>query len=417
MRILQINNIHFRRGGADIVYLNTGKLLENHGHEVFYFSQENEKNDNANSKDYFVKETNYFDKSFLAKICAIPRFFYSNESKEKLTKLINDLQPDIAHIHLYKGVLTPSILQVLKKSDVPIIITLHDYGLLCPHNLMLDGKMNICARCVNGSALNCITHKCNRNNLMLSTISSLEFIFHKAYFPFDKYFDKIIAVSKFGKSMHQNSKTVFVKIVQLYNFYPNLKLTEINSKKGDYVLYLGRLSEEKGVGTLFAAWLKENRNSKLKVVGTGELFEELNTIAIEANSIEMLGFKSGEELNTLIREASFIIVPSICFENNPLTIIEAYANGKPVIGSNIGGIPEIINDGNTGFLFEMGSVNDLSEKIKKAESINQQEYCRLSLNARKFADEHFSEKSHYSSLLSIYKEVIKSKKLENKLIK
>jgi glycosyltransferase involved in cell wall biosynthesis len=416
MKILQINNIRFRRGGADIVYLNTGKLLENHGHEVFYFSQENEKNDNSSSNEYFVKETNYFDKSFLSKINSIPRFFYSNESKSKLSKLINDIKPDLAHIHLYKGVLTPSVLQVLKNNDVPVIISLHDYGLLCPHNLMLDGKMNICTRCVNGSALNCITNKCNRNNLMLSTISSLEFIFHKTFFPFNKYFDKIIAVSKFGKSIHQKSRSLFDKIVHLYNFYPDLDKTEINSKKGDYILYFGRLSAEKGVETLFNAWLMKERKSQLKIVGSGELFEELNRKSKGSSTIEMLGFKSGDELNTLIKEASFIIVPSEWYENNPLTIIEAYANGKPVIGSNVGGISEIINDGDTGFLFDMGSVNDLSDKITKAESIDELEYYRLSTNARKFADEHFSEESHYNSLISIYEDLINYKNKVNRKI-
>jgi glycosyltransferase involved in cell wall biosynthesis len=417
MKVLQINNCHFRRGGADVVYLNTGKLLEKYGHEVFYFSLKNEKNENVNSNDYFVCEINYFDKSFLGKMYSIPRFFYSNESKRKLSELIKDLQPDIAHIHLYKGTLTPSILQALKNHKVPVVISIHDYGLLCPHNLMLDGKMNICTKCVNGSALNCIINKCNRNNLMLSTVSSLEFIFHKTFFPFDKYFDKIIAVSKFGQSIHQKLNFLIQKILHLYNFYPDLNQTEINSKKGNYILYFGRLSAEKGVETLFAAWLKEERKFNLKIVGTGELYEELNKKAIRSSNIEMLGFKSGDELNTLIKEASFIIVPSEWYENNPLTIIEAYANGKPVIGSNVGGIPEIIIDGDTGFLFEMGSVYDLSEKIKKAESVKDEEYYRLSMNARKFADEHFSEESHYSSLLSIYMEVIKSKKLGNKLIK
>ena len=412
MKILQINNIHYRRGGADIVYLNTGKLLENHGHDVLYFSQKNVKNETTNSNDYFIKETNYFDKSLINKIYSIPRFFYSDESKRQLSKLINELKPDIAHIHLYKGTLTPSILEVLKINNVPIIISLHDYGLLCPHNLMLDGKMNICTRCVNGSALNCITNKCNRNNLLLSTVSSLEYIFHKAFFPFDKYFDKIITVSKFGQQMHQKSKSLFDKILHLYNFYPDLNQTEINTKKGNYILYFGRLSAEKGVETLFNAWLMKERKAQLKIVGTGELYEELNKKSIGISSIEMLGFKSGDELNKLIKEASFIIVPSEWYENNPLTIIEAYANGKPVIGCNVGGIPEIINDGDTGFLFEMGSVDDLSDKITKAETIDEEEYYRLSTNARKFADEHFSEESHYNSLLSIYKEVIISKKKE-----
>lgn len=406
MKVLQINNIHYRRGGADIVYLNTGRLLESYGHKVFYFSQENAKNENTTSNEYFLKEINYFDKSILSKLVSIPRFFYSIEAKNNLTKLISDLKPDVAHIHLYKGTLTPSILQVLKTHAVPIIITLHDHGLLCPHNSMLDGKMNICTRCVNDSPLNCITNKCNRNNLMLSTVSCLEYIFHKTFFPFEKYFNKIIAVSKFGQKMHMDSGQFSKKVDHLYNFYPDLNQTEINSKKGKYILYFGRLSAEKGVETLFAAWLQEERRLNLKIVGTGELYEELNKIVIGNSSIEMLGFKSGDELKTLIQEASFIIVPSEWYENNPLTIIEAYANGKPVIGSNIGGIPEIINDEETGFLFEMGSVNDLSDKITKAETIDEEEYYRLSTNARKFADEHFSEESHYNALMSLYNNLI-----------
>ena len=416
MKILQINNIHYRRGGADIVYLNTGKLLENHGHQVFYFSQKNDRNESVNSDNYFIKETNYFDKSLIKKIQSIPRFFHSKESKKQLSKLISEIRPDIAHIHLYKGTLTPSILEVLKINNIPIIISLHDYGLLCPHNLMLDGKMNICSKCVNGSSLNCITNKCNRNNLFLSAVSSFEYIFHKTFFPFEKYFDKIITVSKFGFQMHQKSKSLYDKIDHLYNFYPDLNQTKINSNKGKYIIYFGRLSAEKGVETLFDAWLMKERKSQLKIVGTGELFEELYRKSIGSSTIEMLGFKSGDELNTLIKEASFIIVPSEWYENNPLTIIEAYANGKPVIGSNVGGIPEIINDGDTGFLFDMGSVNDLSDKITKADSIDELEYYRLSTNARKFADEHFSEESHYNSLISIYEDLINYKNKVNRKI-
>jgi len=406
MKILQINSCHYRRGGADVVYINTGKLLEEHGHEVFYFSQENNKNTYSITSGYFIKETNYFGKSLAGKIVSIPRFFYSSEAKNKISQLIYDLQPDLAHVHLYKADLTPSILQALKKHKIPVIITLHDYGMLCPHNLMLDGKMNICNKCVTGSALNCIVHKCNRDNLILSSLSSFEFIFQKSFFPFERYFTKIIAVSKFGEKMHQESGKFHRKLDHLYNFYPNLETTDPNNKKGNYFLFLGRLSGEKGIKTLIKAWLNKSRNSTLKVVGTGELFDELNQMAIGDQSIEMLGFKSGKELDTLIQDASFIIVPSENYENNPLTIIEAYANGKPVIGSNIGGLTEIINDWSTGFLFEMKSVTALSEKIDLAEAINAHEYARLSNNARKFAEKHFNPETHYKRLIEIYTQAI-----------
>lgn len=406
MRILQINSCHNPRGGADVVYLNTGKLLEDHGHKVFYFSQEDKKNLTTPTSKYFVKEINYFGKTIFDKIYSLPRFFYSLEAKNKISKLLGDLSPDIAHIHLYKGVLTPSILLELKRHKIPVIITLHDYGLLCPHNTMLDGKMNICSKCTNGTALNCIFNKCNHNNLFTSTVSSLEFIFHKTFFPFEKYFAKIIAVSKFGQKIHQDSGHFLRKVDHLYNFYPNLGSTEFNSERGGYFLFFGRLSREKGIQTLLSAWSGKVRKSKLKIVGTGELFNELNQATSNNKSIELMGFRTGNELISIIKGASFIIVPSEWYENNPLTIIEAYANGRPVIGSNSGGIPEIINNNSTGYIFPMKSVKALSNTIDLAESIDDEEFMRLSRNARKFAEKHFSEIAHYRTLIGMYKELV-----------
>jgi glycosyltransferase involved in cell wall biosynthesis len=405
MKILQINSVHYRRGGADVVYLNTGKLLEDHGHEVYYFSQENDNNLNSNTSKYFIKKTDYFGKNIIGKILSVPRFFYSAESKKNISSLLKNINPDIAHIHLYKADLTSSILLELRKYKIPIIISLHDYGLLCPHNLMLDGKLNICHKCINGSAFNCIINKCNRNNFVLSSLSSLEFIFHEAFFPFDNYFDQIIAVSKFGQNLHQKSGKFNKRIEQLYNFYPDIEKTIPEPKKGSYFLFFGRLSKEKGVKTLFSAWLSKERNSVLKVVGTGEMYSELKQMTSNSE-IDMLGYKSGMELNNLIKNASFIIVPSEWYENNPLTIIEAYANGKPVIGANIGGIPEIIEDGNTGYLFEMKSITDLSMKIEIADSIDKKEYTRLSKNARIFSEKYFNPEDHYNSLFKIYNNTI-----------
>lgn len=407
MKILQINNCHYRRGGADVVYLNTGKLLEDNGHEVFYFSQEGKDNFISTTSRYFIKETNYFGKSLIQKILTIPRFFYSNEAKNNISELLFDLQPDIAHIHLYKASLTSSILAALKKFKIPIIISLHDLGLLCPHNLMLDGKMNLCSRCVNHTPLNCIVHKCNRNNLILSTLSSFEYLYQTNFFPFNKYFDRIITLSKFSYNLHISSEYFDIPIEHQYNFFPNLSGTIPNSKKGNYFLYFGRLSGEKGINTLIDAWLKKERKSRLIIAGSGELKNEIHHKAANT-SVELIGYISGIELSNLIINASFVITPSACYENNPLSIIEAYSYGKPVIGSNIGGIPEIIDNGNTGYLFEMSSVTELSKKIDIAEGVDEQEYARLSENARKFADMHFNPELHYKNLMELYIKTISS---------
>ena len=415
MNILQINNCHFRRGGADIVYLNTGVLLEKMGHEVLYFSQKLEDNSITESSKYFVENIDFFKVSVITRMFLIPRFFFSFEAKKKLEILINSKKPDIAHIHLYKGTLTPSILIALKKLKVPAVITLHDYGFLCPHNLLLDGKNNICERCINHSAFNCIIHRCNRNNLFLSTVSAFEYLFHKYLIPFEKYFDKIILVSKFAYELHSRINKIKNKLNHIYNFYPNLNGTAINNKKGSYFLFYGRLSEEKGIITLINAWLVVKRKEILKIVGTGPLLNQIRKRIDQegVKNIELIGFKQGDELLKLIRNSSFVIVPSEWYENNPLTVIEAYANGKPVIASNIGGLPEIVRDYETGYLFEMKNTAQLKSVIDKASQISQSEYEYLSNNARKFAEENFNEDNHYNKLMEIYIQAIDGHKLGN----
>lgn len=405
MRILQINNCHYRRGGADVVYLNTGELLQKNGNEVFYFSQKNANNNFANTADFFVDEVSFFDKSLLQKMRFVPKFFNSSEAKIKLNQLLDAIKPDIAHIHLYKGVLTSSILSKLKQRKIPVVITLHDFGLLCPHNIFLDGKMNLCMRCVNGTPLNCIIHKCNRNNLVLSAFSSFEFIYQSNLFPFQKYFNTIISVSNFSRSVHLESRKIKKSFYKLYNFFPDLNNITLQNEKGIYFLYFGRLSEEKGVATLLKAWRMKPRKRKLILVGTGEIYELLLREVIPSD-IELAGFKSGKELEQIIGNAYFSIVPSEVYENNPLTIIESYAFGKPVIGANVGGIPEIIKNGKTGFLFEMKNADDLSEKIALAEEMNDIDYSVFSNNARKFAEANFSPEKHYSELMKIYMETI-----------
>lgn len=410
MKILQINTCSYRRGGADVVYLNTTELLRERGHEVINFSQFDSSNSYATNNTYSVNQIDYFGLSPLKKLIKSPRFFYSLETKHKIEQLIRTGRPDVAHIHLYRGILTPSILPVLKKNNIPIVFSLHDYELLCPHNTFIDGKGNICEKClVQDSWLPCVLNKCNRNNLILSTISAVEFAFHKKIVPFYFYFDKLIAVSKFGMEIHSRKSELKEKLVHLYNFYPKLETTVPNHKKGDYFLFYGRLSYEKGILSLLKAWKNIDSEIKLKIVGVGPMMKSILTYISQNNltNIEILGFKSGNELEEIIRKASFIIVPSEWYENNPLTIIEAYSNGRPVIASRVGGIPEIVIDNSTGFLFEMGNIDQISQKINIALQLTGDEYFTMSRNAREFADKNFSEEEHYINLINIYRDLLK----------
>lgn len=406
MKILLINNCHYRRGGADVVYLNTGELLESRGHDVAYFSTKSQYNYPSPYSDFFVKDIDVFSLKFVEQLAYMPRKLYSRQSARNLQKVISLLKPDLAHIHLYKGGLTASILPVLRKSGIPTVLTLHDYSLLCPRNIMIDGKGNICERCLTATRLNCIYHRCNRNNLWYSIVNYAEYMLNNEILNPKDYFRKIICVSKFNYLKHSLHPLFGDRFIHLYNFYPLLSQSNPNTNKGDYLLFYGRLAPEKGVMTLINTWKRLPWEVRLKIIGDGAMTREIKDEIQKYNlsNVEFLGFREGDELFDYIRNASFILVPSEWYENNPLTIVEAYSVGKPVIGSNIGGIPELIIEGKTGYLFNMGDSSNLEEKIKMAVSMDDNEYVKMSETAYRFACSRFSEKEHYHNLMNIYRQ-------------
>ncbi len=403
MNILLINNFHYRRGGADVVYFNTAELLKKNGHNIIFYSQKSRLNELNYNPDYFIDEKEFISARFFNKVLGFFRFIYSFESRRKLKTLIKNNKIEIAHIHQYKGILTPSVLKVLKREKIPVVFSLHDYQLLCPHVSFLDGTNKICERCINKSSFNCVLNKCNHNNYIYSFISFIEFNFNKIYTPPAKYFERLISVSQFSYKKHQLNTTLSSKLTHLYNFFPNIDQVIPNREKGGYMLFYGRLSKEKGIPTLIEAWKKRKHlKNKLVIAGDGPLKEFCISASNDNESIFYVGYKKGNDLKNLINNASFIIVPSEWYENNPLTIIEAYAHGKPVIGSNIGGIPEMIIDGKTGYLFESANQISLLEKINTAEKLNKLDYFNLSSESSMYCQTYFSEKMHYNKLMDIY---------------
>ncbi len=408
IKVLMINNCHYRRGGADVVYLNTGDLMESRGHDVAYFSTKSQYNYPSHYSDYFIRDIDALKLNFIEQLMFMPRKLYSWEANRNLKKVIDHFEPDLAHVHLYKGGLTAAILMVLRKKKIPTVITLHDYSLLCPRNIMIDGAGKICERCLTATRLNCIYHRCNRKNLYYSIVNYLEFVLNNDIFKPKNYFNRIICVSKFNYLKHSSHPLFRDRFLHLYNFYPLLSQSNPNTEKGSYFLFYGRLAPEKGVMTLINTWKRLGKEVKLKIIGEGVMSVPIKDELKKSNltNIEFLGFRKGDELFGYIRKASFILVPSEWYENNPLTIIEAYSSGKPVIGSNIGGIPELILEGRTGYLFSMGDSAELEEKINKAVNLSDKEYLAMSETAYGFACDKFSEKTHYHELLNIYKEVV-----------
>jgi len=235
---------------------------------------------------------------------------------------------------------------------------------------------------------------------------ALESYFRDYFYSPNKYIDKFIFVSKFALRKHLQNKPEFTsKAEHLYNFYPLLSKSSPNHKKGDYFLYYGRLSYEKGLKTLLNAWINL-KNLKLKIAGNGPLKEFVQKEVALNSNIEYLGFQTGEELNKIISNASFIIVPSEWYENNPMTIIEAYSLGKPVVGAEIGGIPEIVKHNKTGFLFEPKNSRELEKYVSMANDLDENQYYLFSKNARKFSEENFNKEAHYNKLIKIFENLV-----------
>lgn len=408
MRILQINQCHYKRGGADIVYLNTIALLKSMGHEVACFSTKNEQNEDSPFSGYFVPSCNLRNQSLGKKISAIRPYINNREAYKCLERLIKDFKPDVAHVHLFYATLSVSILDALKNNNIPVLHTVHDYRLLCPVNSFLDSKGNICETCAKGYAINSVKKRCSDGKLTQSAIVALEALYWRNFnSPISKV-DSFHFVSDFCRNKHiEYHPQIKDKSVVFYNFnsLPNFEQKKSNEK---YYLYYGRLSTEKGILTLVDAWKGLANHMKLKIVGSGLLLKQIQNKIKDLNllNIELLGYKQGSELYQLIQNAHFVIIPSEWYENNPMTIVESYSLGTPVIGSNIGGIPEIIVEKETGYIFETKNRTQLQKKIQNAEALSTEQYAEFSRNALKFSVKHFSRNSYYEQLVKVYSETI-----------
>lgn len=405
MKVLQINSGHYRRGGADVVYLNTTDLLREKGHEVSCFSMKDEKNLPAKEENMFAENMDLRNAGAWQKIKAAPSFIHNRDAAAKLNALLTAVKPDIAHIHLYLGKLSSSILPVLRRHRVPVVFTVHDYRFICPAYLFLDGNNQVCEKCKSGFYLNCTLKKCSEGNLLQSLLLSVDAYYRKYRINPIRYAEHFIFVSDFIRQKHIEFNPAYqAKASLLYNFVPGLEKVNPVHTKGDYFLFYGRLSREKGVDTLIQA--AKQAGIRLKLAGTGSLSEKYSSNP--DSRIEFLGHQTGAALWKLVSQASFVLVPSEWYENNPLTILEAYGLGKPVIGSRIGGIPEIVQDGQTGFLFEPGNTNELAERLRKANDMNDTDYQRMSMSARRFANRTFDPETHYQQLIKIYTETIQA---------
>lgn len=413
MKILQLDAFHYRRGGAETVYFNVSRLLREQGHEVINFALKWPENE-PYEFDSFFAESKESRKGLLKPFRDIGTYFYHREAARKLRALIRQEKPDIAQIHLIWGQLSPAVLRVLKQEGVPAVLTTHDYRMICPAAVFRNGRGEVCEQCKGHKFYKCISNNCCKGSKVLSVMMAAEHYVRNAIFHPAKLAAGVLYVSNFARDMHEKYMPSIKNLpsAQIYNF--TSPVARVDEPKGDYLIFFGRLSEEKGVRLLLEA-ADRCRDVKFKIVGTGPKEDELKQFAADRglDNVEFTGYKKGEELQQLIRQARFVVVPSVCYENNPLAVIESYSVGTPAIGAEIGGIPEIVVPGQTGIRFAAGNVDALCDAIGRAVKVPDDEYREMCENCRQYATENFSPESFYRRLMEFYETVIGKFKKDN----
>ncbi len=401
MKILQINKFFYRRGGSETYFFDLIKLLEQNGHEVVALSTRSAANAASPYDEFFVNEINFGKRGgWVQTLKKFGHSLYSFEAKKKLEKLIIKTKPDVAHLHNISHHISPSIFSVLKKYKIPVVQTLHDYQFICP-NFKLFTEGAVCERCKKYRYWNAVVHKCIHESRLESLAEMFEMYFDKACQFYENGVQCFVTPSEFLKDKIEEWKIAEKIKIERVSLFLDTSRFEPKYEAGDYAIYFGRLVEEKGLGVLLRAL--DGTDIKLKIVGDGPELEKLKVQSEKLQvEVEFIGHKTGEDLHNLIRGAKFVVLPSVWYENYPMALLEAGAFGKAVVGTRLGGIPEIIHDGENGFLATPGDADDLREKMRRLWSDGA--LCeRMGRRAREMIIEKNSPAEHYKRLMEIYK--------------
>lgn len=378
MKILLVNKFLYPNGGSETYLFKVGQELERQGHIVEYFGMEHPDRVVSNRIGVYTSSMD-FHTGKMQKLTYPFKIIYSREARRKIGQVLDDFKPDVVHLNNFNFQLTPSILYEIKRHSIPIVYTAHDSQLVCPNHLMqqyITGER--CTECIKKSPIQCAKHRCIHGSLVKSILGTIEACLYRMTGAY-KLIDAIIAPSEFIKEKLETHKDLKGRILVRRNFVDLQEdFEDRDLEKEEYVLFFGRYSNEKGVETLLRA-CEKTKEIPYIFAGSGPLEVQVNV----CTNVENMGFLSGDKLIRLIRKARFSIFPSECYENCPFSVMESLMCGTPVIASNIGGVPELVNDGGNGLLFEPGNVNELVEKIKGIWE-NKDRNKELCENCRKF---------------------------------
>ena len=396
MKILMVNKFLYPRGGSESYMLALGECFTKMGHQVEYFGMYDEQNTVGNSAGQYTKNMD-FHSTGLERFLYPFRILYSREAKRKIGEVLDRFQPDVVHMNNINFQLTPSIIYAIKKRGIPLVQTVHDYQMICPNHLLYNFEKNEpCERCLGASHLGCIKNRCIHGSLVKSILGFLEAKLYRILNTYQKV-DLFVCPSHFLEQKLHSAKSFYQgKTYTIHNFINKKQFVKTSDTTEPYILFVGRLFREKGV-----QYLKETAQLlpeyTFLVAGNGPDEEILSGV----RNLKRLGFLTGDSLTEVMGNARLLLLPSVCYEHCPLTILEAHSMGIPVVTMNYGGMAELVENGVTGTLAEEATPEGIAQAIRKTMS-DETYYNKLKEACETRKDSIFSVEDYCNILLEKY---------------
>lgn len=399
-RLLNVNTYHYRRGGSDVVYLEHGAMLQSLGFDCGWFAMQHPKNEPTPWSEHFIDEIEFgHDYSLPKKLVMAAKVVWSWEARDKLARLLDRFPADIAHLHCIYHHHSPAILPLLAERGVPAVMTAHDLKIACP-NYKMRNAGGPCERCKDGSVLNVLRHRCVQDSFAASAVVAVESGLHRALGTWQRHLAAVVCPSRFFVDKFVEWGWPRERFVHVPNWVDADRFVP-GFEPGGYALYFGRLILDKGLATMVRA--AHAARLPLKLAGTGPDEAALKALVAELGAeVEFLGYRSGSELHDVVRGARCVALASELFENAPMMLLEAMALGKPVVGARIGGIPEVVIEGHTGWLFTSGRVDELAERLASVKALPDAQLADMGRAAREHVEQVFSRQRYLDAMLALY---------------